>query len=290
VAGVPDDDRQATPAATASHQAALQEVGLTRYESSAYLALLGRESATPTEVARLAGVPRPRIYDVLGALARRRLVRVMSDRPLRYRAEPPETAVGRLVKHREQETAVAAAAALAAVHPLTELFQAGQGQAEPLDYVEVLRDSAEAARRIGELWASAREEVLVLVRPPYLAPPTLDDVTVPTGIRQRAIYDSTLLEDPQMARVLARYAELGEEVRIASDLPLKLTVVDGRSVAFNMPDPVAADRSVTTVVIHHQMLAATLTIAFESLWTNATPLPDVAVGEEGGGVLLGEES
>ena len=55
-----------------------------------------------------------------------------------------------------------------------------------------------------------------------------------------------------------------------------------------MPDPVAADRSVTTVVIHHQMLAATLTIAFESLWTNATPLPDV-VGEEGGVVLLGGE-
>ena len=67
----------------------------------------------------------------------------------------------------------------------------------------------------------------MLVRPPYLAPPTLDDVTVPTGIRQRAIYDATLLEDPQMARVLARYAELGEEVRIAADLPLKLTVVDG---------------------------------------------------------------
>ena len=110
MAVVPHDD----PQAIASHQAALQEVGLTRYESSAYLALLGRESATPTEVARLADVPRPRIYDVLGALARRRLARVVSDRPLRYRAEPPETAIGRLVKHREQETAAAAAAAVPA--------------------------------------------------------------------------------------------------------------------------------------------------------------------------------
>ena len=89
----------------------------------------------------------------------------------------------------------------------------------------------------------------MLVRPPYLAPPTLDDVTVPTGIRQRAIYDATLLEDPQMARVLARYAELGEEVRIAADLPLKLTVVDGRSVAFNMPDPVAADRETCVLYV-----------------------------------------
>ena len=272
---MPDDPRPAV----ASLQAALQEVGLTRYESSAYVALLGRESATPTEVARLAGVPRPRIYDVLGALARRRLVRVVTERPLRYRAEPPETAVGRLVRHKEQETAAAAATALATVPSLTELFQAGQGQAEPLDYVEVLRDSTEAARRIGELWNDAHEEVLVLVRPPYLAPPTLDDATVPSGIRQRAIYDSALLENPQMVRLLTRYAELGEEVRIAPDLPLKLTVVDGRSVAFNMPDPVAADQSVTTVVIHHQMLAATLTIAFESLWSNAAPLADVAAPE-----------
>lgn len=252
---------------------ALHGLGLTRYETSGYLALLGREHATPPEVARLAGIPRPRVYDVLASLAERRIVRVVSEKPLRYRAEPPDQVTERLGDLRQQEAARAAAEAAASAARLTPLFLAGQHQDEPLDYVEVLRDSDEAARRIGELWDAAEAEVLVLVRPPYLAPPEPDEATVRNGIRQCAIYDRSLLDDDRMARLVRRYAELGEEVRVAGDLPLKLTIVDRRSVAFNMPDPVAVDASVTTVVIHHEMLAATLLVAFEALWSSSDPLP-----------------
>jgi sugar-specific transcriptional regulator TrmB len=255
--------------------AALQGLGLTRYESASYLALLGRDHATPTEVARLAGVPRPRVYDVLSSLAERRLARAVTEKPLRYAAEAPEVVMDRLARLRQEEAARAVAVAQECLGRLTPLYLAGRRHADPLDYVEVLRDSAEAARRINELWGGAEREVLVLVRPPYLAPPDdADEATVTSGIRQRAIYDRALLEDPRMLRVLRRYAELGESVRVAEHLPLKLTIIDARSVAFNMPDPVAADASVTTVVIHHEMLAATLMFAFEALWTNAATLDE----------------
>lgn len=260
-------------AAEADEQA-LQGLGLTRYESSAYLALIGRDQSTPTEVARLARIPRPRVYDVLTSLAGKRLVRVTSEKPLRYRAESPELVADRLLDLRREEAERAAARARESVARLMPLFESGQQHDAPLDYVEVLKDSSQATRRIGELWAAAESEVLVFVRPPYLAPPAPEEAETLEGIVPRAVYDRALLEDPQMVELLQRYADLGEDVRIAADLPMKLTVVDRRSVAFNMPDPVAADTSVTTVVIHHEMLAATLIVAFEAVWERALTLAD----------------
>ncbi|KRF15469.1 hypothetical protein ASG90_12315 [Nocardioides sp. Soil797] len=252
--------------------AALQGLGLTRYESASYLALIGRDQATPTEVARLGGVPRPRVYDVLSGLAARRLVRVVSEKPLRYRAESPDLVMDRLLSLRREEAEREAEAAAATMARLMPLYEAGQHHDDPLDYVEVLRDSAQASRRIAELWGAAESEVLAFVRAPYLAPPAPEEAETLEGIVPRAVYDASLLEDPAMTALLQRYADLGEDVRVAPGLPLKLTIVDRRSVAFNMPDPVAADSSVTTVVIHHEMLAATLIVAFEATWERALPL------------------
>lgn len=260
--------------ASEADEAALQALGLTRYESSAYLALIGRDQATPTEVARLARIPRPRVYDVLTTLAGKRLVRVVGEKPLRYRAESPELVTDRLLDLRREEAERTAALARESVTRLMPLFESGQDHDDPLDYVEVLRDSVQASRRIGELWDAAESEVLAFVRPPYLAPPAPDEAETLEGVVPRAVYDASLLQDPQMVELLRRYEELGEHLRIASELPMKLTVVDRRSVAFNMPDPVAADSSVTTVVIHHEMLAATLIVAFESIWERALSLEE----------------
>jgi hypothetical protein len=51
--------------------AQLTRLGLTSYEAKAYLALLRRDSSTAAQAARLANVPRQRIYDVLASLSTR---------------------------------------------------------------------------------------------------------------------------------------------------------------------------------------------------------------------------
>lgn len=59
-----------------------------------------------------------------------------------------------------------------------------------------------------------------------------------------------------------------------------MTIVDRQSVAFNMPDPVENGSSVTTIVVHHRDLAATLGIAFETLWSQARTLADAVQAVE----------
>ena len=250
---------------------ALVALGLTQYEARCYLGLIGREQATPGELSRLTGVPRQRVYDVLGSLVERGLVR---QTPAGYRAQPPDSVVQRLldVRTRELEQSAREGARLAEL--LMPRFQQGQSENAPLDYIEVLRDGRRAAQRIEELWAGAEREVLGMVRPPYLAPPPTQEAVVNPSIRQRALYETALFDVPDLADLVRSYAALGEEVRVAQRLPLKLTIVDGETVAFNLPDPVAAPESVTTLVVHHHMLAEALSMTFEALWETATPLED----------------
>jgi HTH-type transcriptional regulator, sugar sensing transcriptional regulator len=51
----------------------LSDLGLTNYEAKVYLALTRRGSSTAAETARVAGIPRQRIYDVLSSLVTRGL-------------------------------------------------------------------------------------------------------------------------------------------------------------------------------------------------------------------------
>src|SRR5437764_7680535 len=78
--------------------APLVDLGLTGYEAGAYVALTRRGRATGAEVARLAGLPRQRIYDVLDGLVGRGVATVEPGRPAYYTAVAPDRAVGMLVE------------------------------------------------------------------------------------------------------------------------------------------------------------------------------------------------
>lgn len=77
---------------TADH---LQILGLTEWESRAYLALLKASPATGYGIAKLSGVPRAKVYEVLASLERKRAVEVARGEPLQYRPVPPSELIAR---------------------------------------------------------------------------------------------------------------------------------------------------------------------------------------------------
>lgn len=259
----------------------LVALGMTQYEAKGYLALIGRGDATPAEISRLAGIPRQRVYDVLASLAERLVVRQVEGSTQRYRALPPDQVTERLLAVRRRQLDQVAEDASTLVDKLLPQFLNGQQRNEPLDYVEVLRDRRHAVERIAELWDKADEEILSFVRPPYIAPPTAAEVSLPGAPVQRAMYETSLLDNAGLLEALAAYAKQGEEIRLVDKLPLKLTIVDSRAVAFNMPDPVEGHDLITTLVVHHPMLAATLKLAFDSVWATGMTLEAARAAHEG---------
>src|SRR5919107_2052306 len=83
----------------------LTRLGLTSYEAKAYLTLIRRDSFTAAQVARQSGLPRQRIYDVLGSLVEKGLATARPGSVVKYAAAPPELAIERLVSARRQSLA-----------------------------------------------------------------------------------------------------------------------------------------------------------------------------------------
>lgn len=74
----------------------LQTLGLTDWESRAYVALLEEAPATGYAVAKRAGIARSKIYEVLASLASRNVVQVSRGEPQLYAPLPPRELVSRL--------------------------------------------------------------------------------------------------------------------------------------------------------------------------------------------------
>lgn len=254
------DDSQVTP---------LVELGLTRYEACAYLALIRRNRATGAEVARLAELPRQRIYDVLESLASRGIVNVQPGRPARFSACPPQEAVELLLREHRLRLERLELDAARTAEELDPAYEAGRGEDDPLRYIELLREPVVIARRFGELQAAATREILVFSKPPFAVDPEQNLAGLELlgrGIEARGVYERSLYDDPRQVAVVARFVDAGEQARVVDRLPLKLVLIDERVALFTMEDPVADSPGLTIMVVEHPALAGLLKLAFERVW------------------------
>jgi len=251
----------------------LTRLGLTSYEAKAYLTLIRRDSFTAAQVARQSGLPRQRIYDVLGSLVQKGLAAARPGTVVKYAATPPEFAIDLLLAaHREQLARMERDAQLM-VTDLKPAFEAGQEHTDPLEYIEVLRDRRAINERFAELQANVKREILVFTKPPYATPPqeNIEGLEVIETHEARSLYEFSVFDDPAVMRGVQRFVQAGEDARFVPSLPLKLVIIDETIVMFGMEDPVAGSAELTIVVVEHQSLARVLKTAFDAIWATGLP-------------------
>jgi hypothetical protein len=127
----------------------LQRIGLNKYESEAYLALLAEGPLTGYELGKRSSVPLSKSYETLERLTRRGLALVQPGDPPRYSAERPDRL---LAQTRADQESVLAALALAL---------AGIERGDPEDGFWVLRGRANVLARARATIDEAREEVVI---------------------------------------------------------------------------------------------------------------------------------
>jgi hypothetical protein len=252
----------------------LMELGLTGYEASAYLALIRRGQATGAEVARIAGLPRQRIYDVLGGLVSRGLATLSPGRPAQYAAIAPAAAFEQLMEQERTRLERLERDVAATVTRLTPAYHAGRNVTDPLNFIEVLRDPAQIATRFAEFEALAEQEILVFTKPPYAVEPAKNVGglgLLKRHIEARSIYERSIYDHPAHHKAVRKFIAAGEQARVVDTLPLKLVVIDERVALFTMEDPVAGTPELTIMIVEHRALASLLKIAFEAVWANSEP-------------------
>ena len=247
----------------------LVRLGLTTYEAKAYTALVRRDSFTAAQVARQAGLPRQRIYDVLATLVEKGLASARPGGVVKYAAIAPDAAVDRLVAARRREMSDLERDAAEAIAGLTPQFEAGQAHSDPLEYIEVLRDRGAINERFAELQAGVKREILVFTKPPYATPPqeNVEGIEVTRTHEARSVYELSILDDPGTRDGVRRFIDAGEDARFVEQVPLKLVIIDEAIVMFGMQDPVGGREELTIMVVEHPALAGTLKVAFDAVWS-----------------------
>lgn len=250
--------------------AKLSQLGLTAYEAKAYVALTRRDSATAAQAARLAGVPRQRIYDVLASLVEKGLAVTKPGRVIKYAPTAPDVALEGLLARRRNDLAALERAAEEMVQQLKPAYDAGQTQTDPLEYIEVLRDRRAINERFHELEEGIKHEILVFTKPPYATPAqeNVEGLQVVKSHKAYSVYEYSAFDDPAFAEAVRRFVDAGEEARFVPELPLKLVIIDESIVMFGMEDPVAGRVELTMLVIEHSSLAKILKTAFMAYWND----------------------
>ncbi|MDY0091484.1 MAG: TrmB family transcriptional regulator [Candidatus Vecturithrix sp.] len=130
----------------------LKNLGFTEYEAKTYLALLQQSPLTGYAVARISGVPRSKIYEVLGNLVERGDVLVSYGEPVQYAPKPPKELFTSRRRTLEQQFA-------AAEKGLEEFL----GKNTPTDLIWDIRGREEILFRIREVIGRAKKQILLQI-------------------------------------------------------------------------------------------------------------------------------
>lgn len=250
-------------------------LGLTAEQERVYVALATGAQRAPESVASSLDLPLPQVQQAMDKLLRLGLVVADAGEDASMSVAPVELAVDALV--RSQQDALDRAQAFG-----RELAQRAARSGEvhrPEQLVSVVVGREAMGSISQQMQRSAREEVLSLDRPPYLAPASgqgegIDpeqQVRMAAGVRYRTVFDQSLLDEPTIVARIRRDQAAGEEGRVLADLPLKLLVVD-RTLALLPLLSGADDDQPAALLIRPSVLVDSLVALFEALWRAAPPL------------------
>ena len=195
----------------------LSALGLTKYAANVYLSLLGKNSSTASEIAKLSGVPRQKVYDATEELALKGLCIILPGRVKKYLAVEPKLALNGVTKQIQKETLekVDIANEISAI--LSPVYHQGRNNKNPLDYIEIIKDHYLVSMRYLELLETSDREVLAFSKPPYAVPLTETEADIRAlkrGVLQREIYEYKNEDRRRLFNILDRLSKTGQECRV----------------------------------------------------------------------------
>jgi DNA-binding CsgD family transcriptional regulator len=261
----------------------LEPLGLDPPEESLYLALLKTPRTALTELALELGLTEMEMRRALVALEANGLVARSADRNELYLPASPDLAIEALVHRRQEELKRLQLVG----RQLGEQYRLAMQSRTPSELIEVLTGKDAVLQRADQLYLGLDRELLMIDRPPYRDPagPTFDQREMDNlarGVTYRTLYHRPVLELPGYLDAILRYVGAGEQARVVTDAPFKLSVFDRAAglLPINPAEQAAVD---SVIVIHESPLLDAIILAFEYLWQPAQPIgpsgPDVPDAE-----------
>lgn len=240
----------------------LRGVGIGEHEEQIYVRLLVVGSASTQDVATEVGQTESTVKAALDRLKNLGLVTEGGNDE--YSVVPPDVGIGALLVERHTELQQVQSR----LAELLTIYRSGAGQAA--GQVEPVTTQEQLWHWLDSLERAARQEILIMFRPPYMFKTDLDVAAAPRHVPYRILFDRSTLEQPGAAEELAAFAK-STDVRIAADIPSKMQIFDGRTALVPMV-PDQAGMQPGWVLVRGQNLVRTLTTLFDRCWELSTPV------------------
>jgi DNA-binding CsgD family transcriptional regulator len=247
----------------------LESVGLDPAEESVYRTLIELPPCTVEELREsVAPELAARVGPIAAALERKGLIGPLPGDGARYTPVAPDVALDPLILGRERELN----RARTAYSELTERFRKISGDPEADEIVEVVADPEVLRSRVIQLQERARSQIRGFDKPPYAVGGTeinpAEREALARGVVCRCVYDRACLREPGYLAHLEGMAALGEQCRIAPEVPMKLMLCDDDLAIL----PLQREAVECCVVVRASSLLEALSALFETVWDQALPL------------------
>ncbi|MER6977537.1 helix-turn-helix domain-containing protein [Streptomyces carpinensis] len=203
-----------------------ETAGLDSVEVRAYRSLVRMSEATPSQLARSLGLSGRDAAVLLDTLEAKGLVSRAEGSAHRFRASPPDLALGPVLLSRQQELQ----AAQSVIEKLTEEYRSEARRRGSGETVETVTGAQAMARTFEQLQRGARDEILALCKPPNVAVPSRGNDTelevLASGVRYRVVYERSTLEVPPEVYRIREFVGRGEQARVSAEVPVKMVVAD----------------------------------------------------------------
>lgn len=264
----------------------LKKLGLTTYESQAYIALLKLGDSEADEIAQNAKIPMGRIYNVLSSLEEAHLIRAQDTRPRRYACVDPEAALTRLSATKQEELKQASQEIEALVTDLKNELSGVVARKTEKGFWTVAIGN-EAHDLIREVISGSRKELLFFMASRMTSERIKKELlkenhaqimealynSIKRGVEVKIILnnhvDFNKLEDSPIVKKLMKH--LGKEFncRLAATPATPFDIIDEENVLLQMLNPLNPEELFAVVNIRDIKLAEELRNKFFMIWDKA---------------------
>lgn len=274
----------------------LGEFELSPYEAKSYFSLLGKSSLSAVEIAKISGVPRGRIYEILDTLTQKGLCVSVSGNEKKFKAADPAVLNEKIklkinraeeeISQKKSELDSLKKNAQETINKLIPIYQKNRENDSPVDFIEIYHDRIQLEKRVSELVKTAKEEILTMQKPTinWYPPPHkeydywLEEFSKRSvdlkkrGVKLRGLYEFSKEDEYRIKwqfKQLVHQVKFGKEARIAEEVPLTADTIDTKIVLIMMERIISEKPTYTFQIIYHEGMARTIKLAFDMLWESA---------------------
>jgi sugar-specific transcriptional regulator TrmB len=252
-----------------------EKLGLTPYESKAYMAVLLHGPLSPQGVNQKSGIPRPRTYDALNSLIGKGLLMEQPGRPTMYAAVPPQVGLEKMMIELQRKVTRELEEKRKVIDRLSSSLSKLHGRSREIALEEekvwvTRRDSAFIAKYCEAIRNVEKEFV---VASPIVAPPEMEilDAIRDALMKKKSVRVVRRIKPPWPLEGIDAYlelAELGEQQRTLDYDGLRFAIFDGKETVLVLPPE---RESQLAVWMKLPQFTEIMYERFEAIWKKAEP-------------------